>query len=170
MQTAETQEYTIAEFIAEHGLVMRYQQVDHNPHMDEATDMDHWFCAIMTRDGRAFAEYKDEPSPMYRLTDQYVLQGGGDTVDGRMNLVFSMGSGHHGKVPGLADVLDCLASDAATIDNAQSFEDWAAGLGLNEDSRKAEATFKACEEQAAQLKDLLSHEAYETLLYETERL
>jgi len=31
----------------------------------------------------------------------------------RMSLVFSMGVGHNGKQPELADVLDCLASDAS---------------------------------------------------------
>jgi hypothetical protein len=39
----------------------------------------------------------------------------------RMTVYFSMGYGHNGKAPELADVLDCLASDASGFDNSRSF-------------------------------------------------
>lgn len=89
----------------------------------------------------------------------------------RMSLVFSQGYGHNGKKPDVASVLDCLASDASSFDNAQSFEDWAADMGWDTDSRKAERTFKAIKRQSERLKRFLgSTAAYETLLYHTERL
>lgn len=71
--------------------------------------------------------------------------------------------------PELEDVLDCLASDAATYENARSFEEWCADLGFNDDSRKAERVYRTVEKQAAGLRRLLGDDTYETLLWETER-
>jgi len=84
-------------------------------------------------------------------------------------LYFSQGSAHTAP-PTLADVLDCLASDACTYDQAKSFEDWAEELGYEPDSRKEERIYRAVKRQAEQLKRLLGAEAYDTLLYHTERL
>lgn len=88
----------------------------------------------------------------------------------RMSLVFSMGSGHGGKRPDLADVLDCLASDASGYENARSFTDWCSDYGYDEDSRRALKTFKAIERQATSLARVLGDSAYQTLLWDTERL
>ena len=87
----------------------------------------------------------------------------------QMTLYYSQGYGIKGE-PEAAGVLDCLASDASSIDNAGSFEDWANDHGSDEDSRKAEKTYTVCIRQAASLKKLLGDELYEELLYETERL
>jgi len=87
-----------------------------------------------------------------------------------MTVFFSMGYGHNGKAPKVADVLDCLASDAASIDNTRGFEDWCADFGYDSDSRKAEKTFKACEHQASRLRNFLEPSLYKELLYSTERL
>ena len=67
-----------------------------------------------------------------------------------MRLHFSQGSGHTAE-PTAADVLDCLASDASSVNSARDFEDWASDLGYDVDSRKAHATFEACQKQAEQL-------------------
>jgi hypothetical protein len=88
----------------------------------------------------------------------------------QMTVFFSMGPAHS-REPELADVLDCLASDAASIENAPNFEDWASELGYDTDSRKAEKTFKVCQKQAEKLRQLLyTDEAYRNLLFNTERL
>lgn len=87
---------------------------------------------------------------------------------GRMSLYFSQGSAHVDE-PTAEDVLDCLASDASSYDG-NTFEQWARELGYDTDSRKAEKTYKAVKRQAEQLKRFLGDEAYETLLYKTERL
>lgn len=87
-----------------------------------------------------------------------------------MTVAFSQGSGHTTD-PTLADVLDCLASDASTVTSAlRGFEEWANELGYDTDSRKAYAVYEACQAQAAQLERLLGADAFESLLYKTERL
>lgn len=70
--------------------------------------------------------------------------------------------------PVVADVLDCLASDANGIN--QSFEEWASDLGYDTDSRKAERTYQTCQKQARELRQLLGAAAFEELLYRTERM
>ena len=72
--------------------------------------------------------------------------------------------------PSAEDVLDCLASDACGIDNAAGdFEQWASEYGYDTYSRKAERTFRACQKAAEKLERLLGYEAYQELLYKTER-
>jgi hypothetical protein len=60
-------------------------------------------------------------------------------------------------LPALADVLHCLCSDADAIDYG-SFEDWANSVGYDPDSRKAEATYRACLELALKLRNGLGDE------------
>ena len=57
--------------------------------------------------------------------------------------------------PTAADVLYCLCSDATSVENASSFEDWCADFGYDTDSRSAERIYKACERIAAKLRRLL---------------
>lgn len=85
------------------------------------------------------------------------------------NLYFSQGSAHTAD-PTAAEVLDCLASGAASVENAGSFEDWAEELGFETDSRKAEKAYKAIKRQAEQLQRIMDSDAYQTLLWNTERL
>ncbi len=114
--------------------------VDENPHMKD-TDMYHY---KMTLDAR---------------------------IDGRrsqLTTFFSVGYGWT-REPNAEDLLECLASDAASIENARSFEEWAGEMGYDEDSRKAERTFKICQQQAAKLKRFLGEDQYKALLWSTER-
>jgi hypothetical protein len=134
---------TLPEFVNAQRIMMTAEPTDSNPSMEpDRNPMDHWKCKLTRTD-----------------------------KDGRRSLtiIFSMGMGHSGKQPHVNDVLDCLASDASSYDNAQGFEDWAADFGLDPDSRKAERTYKAVQVSAAKLKRFLGDEAYETLLYKTER-
>ena len=99
-------------------------------------------------------------------------------------LYFSQGMGHT-ENPKLIEVLDCLASDASGYENAQaatssyqnrggvsgsSFVNWAEEYGYDTDSRAAEKIFKTVKRQANQLKRVLGEEAYQELLYNTERM
>jgi hypothetical protein len=86
-----------------------------------------------------------------------------------MTVYFSKGYGHHGAEPTVREVLDCLASDAATYDNAKDFEDWCAEFGFDSDSRKAERTWKVIGKQRQSLERLLGPEAFNGLLYDVER-
>ena len=56
--------------------------------------------------------------------------------------------------PDTLDVLASLAMDSNVLD-AGGFEDWARDLGFDTDSRKAEATYKACIEIALKLRAAL---------------
>ena len=86
-----------------------------------------------------------------------------------MTVYFSKGYGHHGAEPTVREVLDCLASDAGTYDNAKDFEDWCAEFGFDSDSRKAERTWKVIGKQRQSLERLLGPEAFNGLLYDVER-
>ncbi|MGH8897010.1 MAG: hypothetical protein ACRDZ4_08325 [Egibacteraceae bacterium] len=84
-----------------------------------------------------------------------------------MTLPYTKGFGHNGAPPTAIEVLGCLASDARGVDNAGGFEAWARELGFDPDSRDAERTYKACEQQAKRLKALLGADLYERLLEES---
>lgn len=94
---------------------------------------------------------EDHPSDMhpYKVTLRY--QGR------RLTVPFFMGSAHTSE-PTAADVLSCLCSDAAGIENAASFDDWCAEYGYDTDSRKAERTYKACEAIATKVRRLLGED------------
>jgi hypothetical protein len=86
----------------------------------------------------------------------------------RLTVPFSMGPAHRGE-PEARDVLSCLADDAAGYENAPDFESWAPDYGYDTDSRRALKTFATVEKQSAKLKAFLGDEAYEQLLWKTER-
>ena len=88
-------------------------------------------------------------------------------ADKRMIVPYSMGSAHRDP-PTAGDVLGCLAIDSQGIENAQSFEDWADEYGYDHDSRKAEKTYRVCQDQAAQLAAFLGEPAFAELLDCTE--
>lgn len=135
---------TMQEFIKDLGLTATAARVDKNPNMTSETPMDHW---------RVVLKYKD-----------------GGLVPLKMTVYFSMGTGHKGKAPEAADVLDCLASDAAGVENARSFEEWASEYGYDTDSRKAHKTYTLCKREAERLLKFLGPTTYNDLLWETERL
>lgn len=83
-----------------------------------------------------------------------------------MTIPFSMGPAHSHE-PTVADVLECLASDYSGSD--QAFEDWAADLGYDPDSRKAERTYQAVVRQARKLEQFLGPDVVHTLVYEVDR-
>ena len=98
------------------------------------------------------------------------------SLEGRtMRLNYRKGIGHFGSPPQLDEVLDNLAADSSSVLNGAyndvlEFEEWAAELGYDVDSRKAEATYKAVVKQAGQLYTLLGPERFDALLWDTERL
>lgn len=57
-------------------------------------------------------------------------------------------------LPDAADVLYCLASDGRAIEYP-CFEDWACEYGLDPDSRKAEASYRACLDTGLRLRAAL---------------
>lgn len=87
-------------------------------------------------------------------------------MDGRqMTTPFYKGYGHHGEEPTAEEVLECLAMDAAGIENVFSFEDWCAEYGYDSDSRRAEKIYNACLRQTEKLRKFLGDKFY-NLVYE----
>lgn len=132
---------TLKQFISEQQLEMSVRAVKRNPYMQD--QLPHNFECCITQVGR------------------------GNSTE--LVVYFSQGSAHK-QSPTLAEVLNCLVSDASSVDNAYDFEDWASECGYNTDSRKAEAIYNVCKRQTQELKDLLGSNAYAQLLYDTERL
>ena len=86
-----------------------------------------------------------------------------------MRVPFSQGSAHT-EAPTAADVLNCLADDAAGFENARSFDEWCSEYGYDTDSRKAERIYKTVARQSARLRAMLGQDNYEALLWNVERL
>lgn len=86
----------------------------------------------------------------------------------RMAVHYSMGPAHTDE-PTAEDVLDSLASDAASYEAARSFDEWASDYGYDPDSRRAERMYRAIERQAIALRRVMA-DAYDALLYGTDRL
>lgn len=130
---------TIHEFIKKHGLnVATATMVKDNPNVSDPSWKADHWHLVIARPGHIMPTY------------------------------YSMGTGHEGRRPRLAEVLDSLASDVSGID--QPFEDWARDLGYDPDSRKAEKIFAACKREAAELEKFLGPDAFAELLNDVERL
>jgi hypothetical protein len=83
-----------------------------------------------------------------------------------MTTPFYMGPGLC-REPTAADVLECLALDASSVECSDGFGDWARDLGYDEDSRRASAIYDACEKVARRLRRFLGAD-YDAYLYDTE--
>ncbi|MDX6667759.1 MAG: hypothetical protein QOK04_1139 [Solirubrobacteraceae bacterium] len=70
--------------------------------------------------------------------------------------------------PGIEDVIAVLGAEAATVEAARSFEEWATALSYNPDSRHAERIYRAARRRARSLRDLIGDERYRGLLRESE--
>lgn len=88
-----------------------------------------------------------------------------------MTITFSMGTGHHGVPPTLAEVLECLASDSYTLplpemagSEEEAFVEWCGEYGCETDSRKALAIYRACLSQSRRLRRFLGESAFNTLM------
>lgn len=84
------------------------------------------------------------------------------------SLKFSQGSALTAE-PTAADVLDCLALDASSVENARDFEDWCHGYGYDTDSRSAEKIYNTIKAQIVKLKELMGSD-YKALLFDVEKL
>lgn len=131
-------------FIAREGITMTAVKVPANPNMD------------------GDAEWSAQASHYY-----VTFSRAGSPE--KLVSYFSQGSAHK-RAPQAEDVLDCLASDAASVENARGFEDWADELGYDTDSRKAERTYDVCRQQANHLRRFLGAQLYTTMLFGVERM
>lgn len=74
------------------------------------------------------------------------------------------------KPPQLAEVLDSVALDCSSIDNARDFEDWASEFGYDTDSRKAEKAYDTCRDAFKSMESLLGRDGLRTLMNDVERI
>jgi hypothetical protein len=187
----ETARATLAEFIAKHGITFTYATAAENPHMsDMGKGASHWTVTLkrggeslstpysmgaghkrwkllggadiherimvgrLSAEDRKVLDYK----PGQRLT--YGLIGGRYTV--LQKEAISLLS--EPTPPDVESVLDCLKSDASSYDGARNFEEWAAEMGGDSDSRKLERAYRACGDTAHQLRILLGADGYAELM------
>ncbi len=135
---------SIEDFIKTHGIHYKEcNKMHQNPHALDWKNADHW---------------------------EVVLHITGKGKEPEFITYYSMGKGHKGKRPTMAQVLDTIASDAAGYEDSGSFEEWAMNYGYNPDSRQAERTYRLVEQQSRELRRFLGKEAYESLLRDTERM
>ena len=84
-----------------------------------------------------------------------------------MQVTYSMGSGHEGRMPTVAEVLDSVASDAAIFEDVRNEYDLADEFGMT--ASKAHKLYRALSYQARKLQGFLGDQ-YNAFLYETDRL
>lgn len=138
--TREPEMLTIAQFIDLHGITMKVRRAK-----PRALDIQIW-------DGRKLDHW------------QCTLTCGQE----KLPIRFSQGTGHEGNPPELATVLDCLAAESTSYENAPKFEDWCSEYGYDADSRRIERVYKAVKKQSEQLAAFLGGEACNQLLWEVE--
>ena len=76
--------------------------------------------------------------------------------DRHYGLWYSQGYGIKDE-PSLERVLGAILMDCQGLEGMDSFEDWADSYGYDTDSRSAERIYKACQEQADNMKYLLGY-------------
>lgn len=87
-----------------------------------------------------------------------------------MTLPFRKGTAHAGSPPTLEEVVECVASDCASlgaspVGRISDFEEWALDLGYDPDSRQAEKVYRAVVKQAEQFYRLLGPDHYEAIVW-----
>jgi len=107
------------------------------------------------------------PSDWSRDATHYgiILYRGGDRTAeaARFMLEYSQGSAHTSP-PTVAAVIGCLQTDASSVNECDTFEEWADCFGYDTDSRSAERMYKTCRAQASKLLAFLGCELFDTLM------
>jgi hypothetical protein len=126
---------TYKEFCNRYNITAESEWADGNPNMDDWRDANHFKVTLMRRD----------PT---------------NGVRRQMTVPFSQGYGIQGN-PTADSVLECMAMDAGYED--YTFEEWCREFGYDDDSRKAERTFKTVQAQSKKLEQFLGSERLEEL-------
>lgn len=123
-------------------------------------------AAFLTTDysaGEAFC-----PSYQHRPTDDTIEALRFETEQGFPAIVTSYGAVRRSRtagpiLPDLADVLWSLALDSSVLDHP-TYETWAGDVGFDTDSRKGEATYRACLEIALKMRNALGDDGLRRLV------
>ena len=179
-----------------HGLTMTAERISRETfrsaspdfeHRDEKPQLDrtYWTLTLANRDGATFSvPYSLGSSAWWNVRGTMMHRRYGEQFRAtcrscfepwpcrelvRISLTNHAPAGSLPTPPTIADLLDCLASDASGYDNARAFDDWCSEYGYDTDSRTAVRVYNAIAEQAHQLRLLLGDAAYAEAL-EMERL
>lgn len=136
---------SLESFAARMGLTMETEQIGERPDGLMGSSATHYRCRIMRR---------------HDLSEE-------KTGNREMTVFFSMGGGLTGE-PELPDVLNCLASEIASVENEGDKWEWMESLDMV--SRAGDEAWQTIQRQRDDLRKLLGREGLETLLWETERL
>lgn len=183
----ENDQITLAQFIAEHGITMTARRTALNRNMEGSEKMDNWLCTLRLRankmTGKATMRVPfsmgtgNRKQPSEPMTYEQWLRINDPNPTPRTPASEANLRGNYRAYlerraepvkPDAADVLSCLASDAATGD--QDFTQWCNDLGYDYDSRKAFRTYRIVKRQTAKLRAFLGAAAFEQILYGTEPL
>lgn len=136
---------SLSEWIVEAGLTVKsITQVANNPNTesDPKRPMFHWRFVLSRKDStQTFAGH-------FSTGSGWVVKNTFGTVP---------------KKPNATDIFSCLISDAQSVQGA-TFEDWASDLGYDVDSRKAEKTYRSCQDEATNLQKFLGRELFNAAL------
>lgn len=182
--TTETTTQTIHDFLEKYPVAITLVEVPENPQMGDSKDKMINYYVTLEREGRMMSLYFSTGLGWVEKLTTAKGKGWNNAIGNahydkkhKRFLVTehrntfepdSLFPRYRIRKPSAADILDCLSSDACGIE--QSFEDWASDLGYDTDSRKAFDTYQTCQRQAKELRSLLGREAFNELLYQTERL
>lgn len=140
---------SLASFIDRMGLTFDYEEVGE---ADRPGDPGRWMAG----------------SRHYRCTiERDPEQSEEKTARHSMRVYYSMGPGLTGE-PELEDVLDCLAGDIASVQNAGDKWDWMEEMGMVH--REGEEAWNTIRRQEKELARMLGPSHLRTLLYDVERL
>jgi hypothetical protein len=92
--------------------------------------------------GRDADYFNVQPASRYLIKDK--------SIEARIALLYAL---HHKWKPDPIEILWAIARDSDALEMV--FDDWASELGYNTDSRKAEAVYRACQDNALRLKKIL---------------
>jgi len=180
-----TETTTMAEFIEAHGLTMEVVPAAANPNLaDSEWEADHWSVTIKGSRGSITLPYSmgighrvwaKNARDAFHYGNFPGVQAHsvkpGERVPHMRPIVWeNLKPYTRPTPPDLACVLDSLASDASSYENARNFDEWASEYGYDTDSRKAEKTYRSVGDQAKELLHLLGREVYEILVWKVERL
>lgn len=179
---------TLASLVARLGITLTAVPTDRNECMEGSANMAHWLVTLHRERHGAIA-LTFSMGAAHRQWNTAKLRHYHGTYTRAEIGKFSPGFGDRGlggapesialrqlreecsdpTPPTVESVLDCLASDASSYDNARNFDEWAEEFGMDTDSRKAERSYKVVADQAKALRHFMGAE-YNALLYQTERL
>lgn len=86
--------------------------------------------------------------------------------DRRMTFLFTVYEPYWNEEPRIADVLYCLASDAASIENTKDYEDWCDYCNYDTDPSLAGQTYRTITAQTQDMRRVFGDQLYRLLLTE----